>query len=154
MSTVTLGFEEDTFLSKQEIARIQLVEAIVQFLAGKYVCAITLAGAAEAVLAGLLTQRGRATVVEDSVATMRSIMEVAGLVMFNGKKDNETFNEWNAVRNKLKHHGKSEDELVGLNLFDEAYWMIKRGMVNAEKLSIGIANQDAFENWITQNINM
>ena len=72
----------------------------------------------------------------------------------NGKSKNEIFNEWNSARNTLKHHGKAEDEIVRINLFDEAYWMIKRGLANAKKLEIEIKNELEFENWIIANINM
>ena len=154
MTTVTLGFEDDTNVSKSEIAQTQLVEAISLFLAGKYLCAITLAGAAEAVLAGLLAQRGNSSVVEESVAAIQRIREYTGLTLIGGKTKNEAFNEWNDARNKLKHHGKNEDENLTLNLFDEAYWMIRRAAANADKLTLPIVNQGDFENWVIQNINM
>lgn len=71
-----------------------------------------------------------------------------------GKKDSELFSNWNVARNKLKHHGKNEDEGVTLNLFDESYWMIKRAAYNAEKLGVFIFNLEVFENWIVQNVNL
>lgn len=150
----TLGFEDDTQITKGEIAKIQLAEAINLFLAGKYLCAITLAGAAEEVLARLLNQRGEISVVEKSFQSIQNIREKTGLSVMSGKPKNEIFNEWNSARNTLKHHGKTDDETVTINLFDEAYWMIKRGLANAEKLGISIKNQIDFENWIIVNINM
>ena len=154
MNTVSLGFECDTTIDKSAIAQIQLVEAIALFLSGKYLCAITLAGSAEAVLAGLLTQQDDRSAVEDSVKLIQRVRDQTGLSMMGGKKNNEIFNGWNEARNKLKHHGKDEEETVTLNLFDESYWMIKRGLSNAEKLAVPIANQDRFENWVILNINM
>lgn len=150
----TLGFEDDTQITKGEIAKIQLAEAINLFLAEKYLCAITLAGAAEEVLARLLNQRGEISVVEKSFQSIQNIREKTGLSVMSGKPKNEIFNEWNYARNTLKHHGKTDDEAVTINLFDEAYWMIKRGLANAEKLKIPIKNQLDFENWIIININM
>ena len=150
----TLGFEDDSHISKIEIARTQLVEAINLFLEGKYVCAITLAGAAEEVLARILNKRGDVSVVEESFLSIQKIREFTGLSVTNGKPKNEIFNEWNSARNTLKHHGKADDEIVKINLFDEAYWMIKRGIANAKKLEIPIKNQLAFESWIIVNINM
>jgi hypothetical protein len=150
----TLGFEDDTQITKGEIAKTQLVEAINLFLAGKYLCAITLAGAAEEVLARLLNQQGEISVVEKSFQSIQHIREKTGLSVMDGKPKNEIFNEWNSARNTLKHHGKTDDEIVTINLFDEAYWMIKRGLANAEKLEILIKNQLDFENWIIININM
>ena len=154
MSTVTLGFEDDTNLSKSEIAETQIVEAISLFLAGKYLCAITLAGAAEAIFAGMLAQRGETSAVEDSVGSIQRIRDCTGLSVMDGKRDSELFKDWNGARNKLKHHGTNEDARVTLNLFDEAYWMIKRAAYNAEKLAVPIVNRDGFENWIIQNVNM
>ena len=150
----TLGFEDDSHISKVEIARTQLVEAINLFLAGKYLCSITLAGAAEEVFARLLNQQGDVSVVEESFQSIQQVQEITGLSVMNGKTKNEIFNTWNSARNTLKHHGKTDDEIVTINLFDEAYWMIKRGIANAEKLVIPINNQIDFENWIIVNINM
>lgn len=144
----TLGFEEDTRISKQEIAETQLVEAINLFLASKYLCAITLAGAAEEVLARLLNQQGEISMVEQSFQSIQHIKEKTGLSVMSGKQKNEIFNEWNSARNMLKHHGKTDDKTVVINLFDEAYWMIRRGLANAEKLDISINNRLDFENWI------
>lgn len=67
---------------------------------------------------------------------------------------NEIFNEWNTVRNALKHHGKESEDVISLNLFDEAYWMIKRALSNANKLGISIGNELDFENWVIININL
>jgi len=150
----TQGFEDDTQITKGEIAKIQLAEAINLLLAGKYLCAITLAGAAEEVLGRLLNQRGEISVVEKSFQSIQNIREKTGLSVMRGKPKNEIFNEWNSARNTLKHHGKTNDEIVTINLFDETYWMIKRGLANAERLGISIKNQIDFENWIIVNINM
>ena len=154
MSSASIGFEPDTSINKSEIARIQLVEAITHFLMGNYVCAITLAGAAEGILAGLLNQQGNSSVVEESFDAIQRIRDQTGLPAMGGKKNTEIFNQWNDARNKLKHHGKNEDETVTLNLFDEAFWMLRRCISNAEMLGMSIRNRDDFENWIVININM
>lgn len=153
MNTRTLGYENDTRISKREIARLQVCDAISLFLIGRYVCAITLAGAAEAVLAGLLAQRGEHSITEESNAVIQNIQKNTGLAVGEKKRANELFNDWNAVRNRLKHHDKNEEDTLTLNLFDEAYWMIKRATINAEKLQIHIDNTVDFENWIITNIN-
>ena len=150
----TLGFEDDTNIGKREIAEIQLAEAINLFLTGKYLCAITLAGAAEEVLARLVNQYGKQSVVEESFEAINEARKKTTLFIMNGKQKNEIFNEWNTTRNTLKHNGKTIDELVTINLFDEAYWMIQRGIANAKKLEIHIKNQLDFENWIIININL
>lgn len=159
MVNPTLGYEPNVELSKTEIARVQLVGAIDQFLKGNWICSITLAGAAEAIFAGLLANAGVSSVVEDSTAqieVIRGVMTTAGdcLNPMDGKADNKIYNKWNETRNHLKHHSRGEEAMVKLNLFDEAYWMIKRALANANKAEVGIANEQDFENWIVLNINL
>ena len=86
-----LGFEDDSHISRIEIARTQLVEAINLFLAGEYLCAITLSGAAEEVLARLLNQRGDVSVVEESFLSIEKIRETTGISVMGGKPKNEIF---------------------------------------------------------------
>lgn len=150
----TLGYEVDTTITKTEVASVQLIEAIDLFLAGKFLCAITLAGASEEILARLLNARGDKSIVEDSFGAIQHIREVTGITVMDGRPRNEIFNKWNSARNSLKHHGKADDEALRINLFDEAFWMIKRALVNAEKLNVSIRNQLDFENWVIVNINM
>lgn len=154
MTTQTLGYEEDTRITKDEIAEIQLIEAISLFLAGKYLCAVTLSGAAEEIFARLLNARGEKSIVESSFHAIHSIREKTGLCVVGNRAKNEIFNEWNAARNALKHHEKEAEELIGLNLFDEAYWMIRRALSNAKKLGISIGNELDFDNWVIININL
>lgn len=157
--TPTLGYEDDIEISKVELARIQLVEAIKLFIEGNSVCAITLAGASELILAGVLDGLGFKTVVEDSteaIDAIRGIKSANGSVLdpMHGKSDKAIYNEWNEARNHLKHHNKNEFSTIKLNLFDEAYWMIKRALVNAKKANVSIKNEQEFENWIIVNINL
>ena len=151
---LTLGFEPDMRITKTAIAQTQLIEAIDLFLAGRYISATTLAGAAEEIFARLLNQNKEASVVEKSFQAIHEIRERLGIAAMGTKTKNEIFNEWNAARNALKHHGKTDDETITINLFDEAYWMIQRAIENAKALGVRISNQLDFENWIIQNINM
>ncbi|MGV0960188.1 MAG: hypothetical protein ACOYB1_10160 [Limnohabitans sp.] len=155
----TLGYVDDVELSKDEIARIQLIEAINQFLQENWICSITLAGAAEAVFAGILEKNDLSSVVEDSteaIDCIRGLSDVQGKILnpMQGKMDKHIYNEWNEARNHLKHHNKKEQSTVTLNLFDEAYWMIKRALANAKKAEVAICNEQEFENWIIININL
>ena len=154
MNTPTLGYEDDSTISKQQIAVLQLAEAITLFLDGKFICAITLSGAAEAVLAGLLANAGQSSIVEETAASIKVLRKVTGLTVAENKKDKQLFNDWNSSRNMLKHHSKGEDDTVVINLFDEAYWMIKRALANAGKLTVRIGNEEEFESWVILNINM
>lgn len=153
MVAPSLGYEEDVQIAKSEIARVQLERAIALFLEGDYVCSITLAGAAEAVYAGILEDAELPSAVEDSVAAIQSIRE-AGHSAMGGEPKNRIFNGWNAARNDLKHHGKGKAAIIAINLFDEAYWLIRRALANAQKLGAPITNSQDFENWIIMNINL
>lgn len=147
MHTPTLGYEDDTEISKSEIACVQLTEAIALFLQEKFLCAITLAGAAEGVFAGLLNAQGEKAIVERSVEAMEKIHNVTGLSVMENLPANRIYNQWNTTRNAIKHHDKNEGSVVTINLFDEAYWMIKRALSNASTLGISISNEIDFENW-------
>lgn len=154
MPTPTLGYEDNTQITKSEIAKTQLNEAISLFLAGKYLCSITLAGAAEEVFARLLNSRGRQSAVETSFQMIQKLREQTGLAVMGEKPKNEIFNEWNSARNTLKHHGKEGEEAITINLFDEVYWMIKRALINAKMLNESIHSELDFENWVIININL
>lgn len=155
MGVPTLGYKDDTQLPKSEIARVQLVEAIALFLDGNYICSITLAGAAEAIYAGILADEGMTSVVEDSTERIWQIRERTPFSPFEGKaKKTDIYNVWNTARNDLKHHSKGLASIITINLFDEAYWMIKRALENARTLGSPIANSQDFENWIIANINL
>jgi hypothetical protein len=154
MSAPKLGYEDDIKLPKSEIGRVQLERAINLFLDGDYLCAITLAGAAEAIYAGILEDEGLSSAVEDSVSAIQVIRESTSLFPMGGKPNNQLFNGWNAARNDLKHHGKGKASIVSINLFDEAFWMVKRALENARKLDITIVNSQDFENWVIMNINL
>ena len=93
MNAPTLGYEDDSTLSKREIAQMQLVEAISLFLQGKYVCAVTLAGAAEAVMSGLLDAEGKLSAVEESTTRVSSLLAAIGLKSLRPKKDTEHYAE-------------------------------------------------------------
>jgi len=147
MRTPTLGYEDDTRIGKREIAQTQLKEAIALFLDEKFLCAITLAGAAEEVLARLLNAAGEQSVVEESVESIQRLRDATGLAVMEDRPKKEIFNAWNNARNTIKHHNEKSEETVTINLFDEAYWMIKRALANASKLSVPISNEVDFENW-------
>ena len=153
MSLPSLGYEDDTTLSKGEVAQTQLVEAIAFFVACKFLPAVTLAGAAEEILGKLLQRKSELPVIRESVQAIQHLGEKTGLSVMGGKSDKEIVDEWNATRNALKHLVGLEDETITVNLCDEAYWMIKRALANAKKLDLPIANAHDFENWVIINVN-
>lgn len=154
MPTPTLGYEDDSEISKTEIARLQLTEAISLFIKEKFLCALTLSGAAEEILARILNARDEKSIVEESFEQIQKIREATGLAVMGNKSKKEIFNQWNAARNTVKHHNKSENEIVRINLFDEGYWMIKRALANASRLGIPIHNELDFENWCIEQIHL
>lgn len=158
MNNPTLGYEDDKEISKIEIARIQLVEAINFFIQGKNICAVTLAGAAEAIFSGYLSVNGLTSAVEDATSSIELIRNKFNsngnlLKPMQGKTNREIYNLWNDARNNFKHHGKNDDIKITVNAFDESYWMIKRALTNAKKSNVTIENENEFENWIIVNIN-
>ena len=154
MKTSSLGFQEDTIIAKVDIARIQLERSVSLFIQGDYISAVTLSGAAEAILAGLLSEERTASAVEDSTQAIRRIEENLGINAMNGLKDHEIYKKWNDARNNFKHHRRGDAAIITVNLFDESYWMIKRALENSRKLDVKITNHDDFENWVIVNICM
>lgn len=73
MKTPTLGYEDDTAISKHEIAVVQLEEAIALLIGEKFLCALTLAGAAEEILSRLLNASGQPSAVEQSAEAVQNI---------------------------------------------------------------------------------
>jgi hypothetical protein len=154
MNTPTLGYQEDTEISKLEIARIQLEEAIAMFTGEKFLCALTLAGASEEILSRLLNARGLPSAVEQSVEAVLNVKRSTGLACLADATDKQLFKNWNAARNAAKHHNATESKTVVLNLFDEAYWMVRRALENAKSLGLNVCNEVEFENWVIVNVNM
>jgi hypothetical protein len=153
MKTPTLGYEEDTVISKIEIAALQLEEGIVLFIDKNFLCALTLAGASEEILSRLLNSRCLSSAVEESVEIVKKLQQAIGISALHGFSEKNMYKSWNSARNSVKHHNENESETITLNLFDEAYWMISRALHNAKKLEIEIKNARDFENWIICNIN-
>jgi formylmethanofuran:tetrahydromethanopterin formyltransferase len=154
MKIPTLGFEDDTKIYKKDIAKVQLIEAIELFIENNFVCAITLAGASEAVLSGILTAKGELTATEQSVNAIENLRNTTTFEVMESRPKNKIYNLWNSARNTMKHHNKNEADFVVVNLFDEAYWLIQRALSNASKLDIKIENQQEFENWCIVNIHL
>lgn len=137
---MTLGIQENTTIDKREIARLQLIEAITLFLAGDFIPSITLAGAAEAVLVGLLEQAGQESISEESAKSILRLRDIYGLSVNPKIKEKDFYRNWNSSRNALKHHNKNEPNLITINLLDEAYWMIRRALSNSNKANLIIDN--------------
>ena len=154
MKAPTLGYEDDARISKSEMALVQLRGSIALFLRQEFLCALTLAGAAEAILAGLLAAKQERSVVEESADEALRVAKVGELVGLDGASRKDMFKAWNAGRNLAKHHGEGDADAVAINLFDESYWMIRRALSNAERLALAVDSAHDFEHWVVANINM
>jgi len=148
----TLGYKEPETFRKSDVARMQLVEAICLFVREQFIPSLTLAGAAEELLAGLLRADGKQPTIEESFSSIKKIRDNVGLAAMANKTKSEVIAEWNHAKNRTKHQDKDEASSITLNDCDEAYWMIKRALDNANKLGITIPNVNDFENWVIINV--
>ena len=146
------SFEEDFTLPKQEIARLQLEDAIELFLARKWISAVTLAGAAEEILARLLNLRGEPSAAEETWKHIEEVRAATGLPYAGSRTKKEAFHEWNEMKNVLKHHSSTDQDPLTLSAFDAAFEMISRANINGERLGVSAENRQEFENWCIENI--
>ena len=150
----SISEEEDINVSKADIAKIQLEDAIELFLSGKRLSVITLAGAADGIFAGILKQKGELSAAEETWEEIENIRERTGLKNAGDRNKRNAFNEWNQHKNKLKHHDKRDDDNLTFNAFDEAYYSLQRANLDGEKLGIVANNRQEYENWLIENIYM
>lgn len=140
---------EDVTISKLDLASAQLEDAIQLFLQARYWSAITLAGAADGIFSGLLKEDA------PDGSTWREIEELrasTGLRIAGNRSEKEVFAEWNHSRNRLKHHGRDEDDSLRLNAFDEAYSALQRANLGGDRLNVRVNSRDDYENWLMINI--
>ena len=146
------SFEEDLTLTKQEIARIQLEDAIELFLARKWISAVTLAGAAEEIFARLLNLRGEPSAAEETWKHIEEIRAETGLPYAGSRTKKKAFHEWNEMKNSLKHHSNTDQDPLTFSAFDAAFEMINRANITGERLGVGAGNRQDYENWCIENI--
>src|SRR5580765_7799473 len=103
MSAPSLGYEDDTRLTKSDVARIQLDEAIALFVEGRFLPALTLAGAAEEIFGKLIVRLSAMPVVKESAQAIQHLRQKTGLSVMSGKTERELIDEWNVARNAVKH---------------------------------------------------
>jgi len=113
-------------LTKLQLAQVQLDRAIRLYLdESDFVCAITLAGAAEELLGKLLASSNSQPIVENyAVAISKFNVALGGAPI--EKKD--AISELNAARDSLKHFGDGSP--VSFDLAEEAYELIDRATSN------------------------
>ena len=135
-------------MTKSEIAIEQLEDAIDLFMSGKRISVITLAGAADGILAGLLEQQGETSATEDTWKHIEEVRVKTGLAYAGDRTRNKAFKEWNYHRNRLKHHDKQDEEVLEFSAFDEAYWSIERANADAKKLGLKARNLQEYKNYV------
>lgn len=150
----TLGYEEDSILSKAHIALAQLEDAIELFLNDRRVSAITLAGAADGIFSGLLKQQGISSPAEETWERIKEIREITGLAYAGDRTQKDAFNEWNETRNSIKHHDARDEGEIKINVFDQACYAIQRANYGAEKLGLVVRNREEYENWLIVHVFM
>lgn len=148
----TLGHEDTVKIKKADLALMQLEDAIDLFLEGKRLSSITLAAAADGIFSGVLKQKGEKPSAEETWEHIEQERESTGLDIAGDRTRKDTFNEWNWYQNRLKHHDSRDEEWLDINVFDHAYYAIKRALADAEKLGLKPKNLFPFEKWLFDNI--
>lgn len=144
--------EPDVTVSKADLAKTQLEDAIDMFLAGRRVSATTLAGAADGIFEGLLRERGEKTPAEETWEHIVEVREKTGLPFAGTRSKKEAFVEWNQGRNRFKHHDGRDSDPLTVNVFDESYDAIQRANVSGDRLGIVADNRQEYENWLIENV--
>jgi len=146
--------EEDIEISKADLAKTQLEDAIDLFLAGKRISVITLAGAADGIFSGLLRNHGDLSAAEETWKEIEELRQNTGFAFAGDRTKKNAFNKWNEHRNRLKHHDNRDSDTLTFSAFDEAYHSIQRANIDGEKLGIIAKNRQEYENWLIENIYM
>jgi hypothetical protein len=143
---------EDATVHKLELARIQLEDAVHLFLMGKYLSALTLAGAADGIMEGYMTSKDLKTAAEETWAEIETVRQKTGFAFAGTRTRKDAFKEWNEKKNRAKHHNKEESDMIPIDSFDAAYEMIQRANADADRLGVVTCNRQEYENWLIANI--
>lgn len=142
-------FAPETY-SRLDLAKEQIEIAIYLFLELKsYASALTLAGAAEAVIGAELKRKGKQLALDwkyENVASFHKKLYGDDLI----KK--KFIAEENHVRDALKHFDRTDDPNITCDLPDVSLWMIVRACENAKRVGLDIARVDEFNNWFYEYV--
>lgn len=132
--------------AKSEIALKQLETAIDLFLKEEYVCAITLAGAAEEILGKLVQRKGKQSLYKVLASGLIEKYELS----INEKELIDKY--LNFARNTLKHANATDEDEIELEVQTEAISLIVRAITNLYALDGSVSyNTPEFLNWIQRN---
>jgi hypothetical protein len=115
------GFE------KRDLALRQLRRAVQLFNKGDFVCATTLAGAAEEVLGRIARKRVGTNSLDDRAHFWSQVADMFGKTPPNRKRVMEAHNR---LRNQLKHNDTGDDDWVTADFEFEAQDLIDRAIRN------------------------
>jgi hypothetical protein len=131
--------------SKNELACIQLENAIKHYSNNDYVCSVTLAGASEEITRHILERTGKEPCVDSLKQWLRE-----------NKPESESLNYFfknaNATRNELKHF--SDPEVTSVYVGEkEAHFWIMRGLMNYSRANghLTPVMQQYVQNWLVRN---
>ncbi len=128
--------------TKNDLARIQLEEAIRHYFKGSYVCSVTLAGASEEITRHILERAGK----EPSIDSLKQWLH-------ENKPESESLNDFyknaNATRNGLKHFTDPAETNVYVGE-EEAHFWIMRGLMNYSRANAHLTAvmQQYVQNWV------
>lgn len=131
-----------TYLNGEQIAEIQLLEALELAKAKRWVPAITLAGAAEEILGKRLRKIGKEPSFDNMKEAVVKIAHDLGETDPNLEKDVAYL--INLTKNELKHY--TGDETIEFDLEQDGVEILERAMVNYTMLT-GIALSEFTEFW-------
>ncbi|MCO6185220.1 hypothetical protein [Rhizobium sp. L1K21] len=133
---------------KADVAVTQLEDAISLFISGRYLSAITLAGAADAIFCGVIEANGGQVPADRTWAEIEAVRQ-KGILLADNITRKEAFKTWNFTRNRLKHHDVGRD-CNSLEVFeiDEAYEWIERARNSGKELGLEPKNCDEFESYV------
>jgi hypothetical protein len=115
------GFE------KRDLALRQLRRAVQLFNQGDFVCATTLAGAAEEILGRIAEKRAGTNALDGRAHFWSQLADVVGKTPPDRKKVMEAHNR---LRNQLKHNDSDDNEWVTADFEFEAQDLIDRAIRN------------------------
>ena len=140
-------------LHKVVIALIQLETAILLFLREQnYLCAITLAGAAEEIFGTFSKKKTSETIYEHLCKGMKDELNYKFKhldLKFEEKEVGHRF--LNFHRNELKHFHNPENEEIEIDPEFEAICLIFRAIYNMTSCKIITENAEDFMKWLREN---
>jgi len=112
---------------KRDIAIVQLRKAIQLYNSKEYICAVTLAGAAEEIFGKIANKRCGTTALEGEANFWNQLSEIVNKPKPDRKK---VINVLNRTRNELKHNDSGENIFFEADFELEAECLIDRAIRN------------------------